>query len=76
LTASATSVSANYRAARRARSRAEFIAKIGLVADEADESEHWLEVLEESRTVSGSEFDSLRRESRESSNPKIPPRLL
>ena len=64
LAASATSVAANYRAAR-ARSRAEFIAKIGLVAEEADESEHWLEVLEESGTASGSEFDALRRESRE-----------
>ena len=65
MTASATSISANYRAARRARSRAEFIAKIGVVAEEADESEHWLEVLEESKTASGPELDWLRRESRE-----------
>jgi len=50
---------------RRARSRAEFIAKIGLVAEEADESEHWLDVLEESGTASGPELDSLRQESRE-----------
>jgi len=42
---SASSQSANYRAARRARSRKEFIAKMGLVAEEADESENWLEVL-------------------------------
>jgi four helix bundle protein len=38
----ATSVGANYRAARRARSHAEFTAKIGIVAEEADESEYWL----------------------------------
>jgi len=39
---SSTSVAANYRAARRARSRKEFIAKIGLVIEEADESLFWL----------------------------------
>ncbi|MEP7325736.1 MAG: four helix bundle protein, partial [Gemmatimonadota bacterium] len=38
-----TSVAANYRAARRARSRKEFISKIGLVIEEADESLFWLE---------------------------------
>ena len=42
LASAATSVGANYRAARRARSHAEFTAKIGLVAEEADESEYWL----------------------------------
>jgi four helix bundle protein len=39
----ATSVGANYRASARARSRNEFIAKLGLVAEEADESVYWLE---------------------------------
>jgi four helix bundle protein len=39
---SATSVAANYRAACRARSRAEFIAKIGVVEEEADETAFWL----------------------------------
>jgi len=38
----ATSIAANYRAARRARSHAEFTAKIGVVAEEADESTYWL----------------------------------
>lgn len=38
-----TSVAANYRAARRARSKKEFISKIGLVLEEADESLFWLE---------------------------------
>ena len=42
---SATSVAANYRAACRARSRAEFIAKIGIVEEEADESCFWLELI-------------------------------
>src|SRR5215510_9460889 len=42
LTDAATSVAANYRAACRARSRAEFIAKIGTCCEEADESQMWL----------------------------------
>jgi four helix bundle protein len=42
---SATSVAANYRAACRARSRAKFIAKIGVVEEEADESCFWLELV-------------------------------
>ena len=40
-----TSVAANYRAACRARSRAEWISKIGIVVEEADESVFWLEML-------------------------------
>ena len=65
LVKSATGESANYRAARRARSRAEFIAKIGIVVEEADESEHWLEVMQQTGIVSGPEFESLVRESHE-----------
>ncbi len=45
---SATSVGANYRAARRARSTAEFQAKLGIVEEEADESVYWLELIVES----------------------------
>jgi four helix bundle protein len=41
LAKSATSVAANYRAARRARSHAEFTARIGVVAEEADETLFW-----------------------------------
>ncbi len=41
----ATSVAANYRAAGRARSKAEFIAKLGTVQEEADESVFWLEMV-------------------------------
>jgi four helix bundle protein len=43
---SGTSVAANYRAAGRARSRAEFVARIGVVVEEADETVFWLEMLE------------------------------
>jgi four helix bundle protein len=42
---SGTSVAANYRAACRGRSRAEFIAKLGTVEEEADESAFWLELI-------------------------------
>jgi four helix bundle protein len=47
----ATSVAMNYRAACRARSRAEFVAKIGVVREEADESQGWLELLVETRRI-------------------------
>jgi four helix bundle protein len=42
---SATSVAANYRSACRARSNAEFVAKLGIVEEEADESVYWLELI-------------------------------
>ena len=45
LVRSGTSVASNYRAACRARSTAEFIAKIGVVEEEADESAFWLELV-------------------------------
>ena len=45
LVRSGTSVGANYRAACRSRSKAEFVAKIGIVAEEADESAFWLELI-------------------------------
>jgi four helix bundle protein len=44
---SGTSVAANYRAACRGRSRAEFIAKLGIVEEEADETLFWLEIIDE-----------------------------
>jgi four helix bundle protein len=46
---SATSVGANYRGACRARSRAEFISKIGVVEEEADETGFWLELITDSK---------------------------
>jgi four helix bundle protein len=42
-----TSVGANYRAACRSRSKAEFIARLGVVEEEADESGYWLEMITE-----------------------------
>jgi four helix bundle protein len=48
LVKAATSVGANYRAACRGRSQAEFFSKICIVVEEADESIFWLEVIEES----------------------------
>src|SRR5438874_6402795 len=62
---SATSVGANYRAACRARSRAEFASKIGTVAEEADESLYWLEVLDEGKLVSDQKIGGLLKEADE-----------
>jgi len=42
---SGTSVGANYRAACKGRSKAEFIAKLGIVEEEADESAYWMELI-------------------------------
>jgi four helix bundle protein len=52
LTGSGTAESANYHAARRGRSRDEFIAKIGIAAEEADETEHWLIVIRDAHIIS------------------------
>lgn len=46
-----TSVGANYRAVCRARSTAEFVAKLGIVIEEADESAFWLELIVESNLI-------------------------
>ena len=51
LVRSGTSVGANYRAACRARSKFEFIAKIGIVEEEADESAFWMELIIESELL-------------------------
>ena len=48
---SGTSIGANYRAACRARSKAEFIAKLGIVLEESDETAFWLELLRDSGLV-------------------------
>ncbi len=62
LVRSATSVGANYRAACRGRSKAEFIAKIGLVEEEADESGYWMELLIESGLIKTDLVSSLLNE--------------
>ena len=62
---SATSVAANYRAVCRARSKAEFIAKIGVVVEEIDESVFWLELLVETSIVAQSRMGDLQKEASE-----------
>jgi four helix bundle protein len=57
-----TSVAANYRAACRARSRREFVAKMGIVEEEADESEFWLEILSDSGLSDHSRVPELQKE--------------
>ncbi len=61
---SATSTAANYRAACRGKSKADFIAKLGIVNEEADETVFWLEVLEELEYKS-EELSKLKIESEE-----------
>lgn len=62
---SSTSVAANYRAACRARSRAEFIAKLGIVLEESDESLFWLELLVETELVALARAERLLKEADE-----------
>ena len=62
---SGTSVGANYRAACRARSRADFISKLGIVEEECDESIYWMELLVESETVKPERLSLLLREANE-----------
>jgi four helix bundle protein len=52
LVRSATSVGANYRSACRGRSKPDFISKISIAAEEADESQYWLEILLEANITS------------------------
>jgi four helix bundle protein len=56
---SGTSVAANYRAACRARSKAEFIAKLGTVEEEADESAFWLDLIIDAGLLSGDKIRPL-----------------
>ncbi len=62
---SATSVAANYRATCRARSRAEFIAKMGTVVEEIDETTLWLEMLIEADIMSEKRMKNLVDEANE-----------
>ena len=62
---SGTSVAANFREASRARSDAEFIAKLGIVEQELDESMLWFELLVESGFVPKERLDPLRAEADE-----------
>ena len=62
---SATSVAANYRAACRARSKIEFISKLGIVEEEADESALWLELIFESNLMKRIMVEPLWKEANE-----------
>lgn len=62
---SGTSVGANYRAACRGRSKAEFIAKLGVVEEEADESAYWMELIIEADLLPRERIEPLRREATE-----------
>lgn len=62
---SGTSIGANYRAALRARSKQEFIAKLGIVIEEADECAFWLEIIIESKLISKELIEPLLQETNE-----------
>ena len=62
---SATSVAANYRAACRAKSKPDFINKIGIVLEEADESLFWLELINESELLKNDRIGILMKEADE-----------
>jgi four helix bundle protein len=61
---SGTSIGANYRAACRARSRAEFVAKLGIVLEE-DETTFWLELMQDAGIFPDQKLQSLVREANE-----------
>jgi four helix bundle protein len=60
-----TSVASNYRAACRGRSKAEFIAKLGIVEEEADESAFWLELIVEGALLRANVVQPLLKEANE-----------
>lgn len=62
---SGTSVGANYRAASRSKSTADFISKMGTVEEEADESGYWMELLTEAGKVKSTKLSALMQEAGE-----------
>ncbi|HAJ98797.1 MAG TPA: four helix bundle protein [Bacteroidales bacterium] len=62
---SSTSIGANYRAACRAKSSADFINKLKIVEEEADETQYWLEVLEESNLIKSDRTETIKKETNE-----------
>lgn len=62
---SATSVGSNYRSACKGKSTADFINKIVIVEEEADESLYWLELMEESGLVNPADLGHLKKEANE-----------
>jgi four helix bundle protein len=68
LAKAATSVAANYRASCNARSRREFIARLGIVVEEADEAACWLELIERGAMLPAADLTTARREALELRN--------
>src|SRR5688572_27395684 len=62
---SGTSVGANYRAACKGRSKAEFIAKLGIAEEEADECQYWMELIIEGKLLGASRVEPLLDEARQ-----------
>ena len=62
---SGISVGANYRAARRSRSKAEFLSRLGIVEEEADETLYWIELLEDGGIVPAEKLANLKQEADE-----------
>ena len=62
---SGTSVAANYRAALRGKSKADFISKLGIVIEEADETMFWLELIMEDKILRKELIENLYRENNE-----------
>ncbi|MBC8116412.1 MAG: four helix bundle protein [Candidatus Saccharimonas sp.] len=62
---SGTSVGANYRSACRGRSKAEFVAKLGVVVEEADESVFWLELIIDGKLLTKQRIEPLLQEANE-----------
>ena len=65
LAKAATGVAFNYRSSCRSRSHTEFTARIGVVAEESDESLGWLEFIEAAKLIASAELDRLVQEGRE-----------
>ena len=65
LVRAATSVGANYRSACRARSRAEFAARLGVAVEEADESLYWLELIRDGKLIAERNLSLLLKEADE-----------
>ena len=59
------SVGANYRAAARARSRADFVAKLGIVEEECDETIYWMEMVLELKLLKAAQLAKLLLEANE-----------
>lgn len=73
---SGTSIGANYRAACRGRSKAEFIAKMGIVEEEADETLYWLDLYKESGVANSKDIEAISKETNEILSMVVSPSIL